>query len=390
MKLEPTLAPRVTGIAPSATVEMTERVRAARAAGKPVLPLSSGDPNLPTHPSVIEAAHRALLAGETHYGPSPGLPALREAIAERLSRRAKTRTAPDQVLITPGGKFAVFAALTATVMPGDEVIVFDPCWVSYHPCIQLCGGKPVVIPALDGVPLDKVAAAITPRTRMMIINSPVNPTGRVLTRDELAGLARLAREHNFWLLFDQVYSDLIYNGEFTFLQDLEDAQDRTFVADSLSKTYGMTGWRVGFVTAPQRAIKPLLRVIQHSIYCVPPFIQSAAIAALQLPQSVVDSYVARFRQRRDRAAAALDSLTGISCAAPPATFYLFPSINGDDRVVAEEWIDKLSIASVPGSAFGGAGAGHLRLSLACSDDDLNAALDKLKKHYGVEEKRRAG
>jgi aspartate/methionine/tyrosine aminotransferase len=294
------------------------------------------------------------------------------------------------VLITPGGKFAVFAALTATVMPGDEVIVFDPCWVSYHPCIQLCGGKPVVIPALDNVPLDKVAAAITPRTRMMIINSPVNPTGRVLTRDELAGLARLAREHNFWLLFDQVYSDLIYNGEFTFLQDLEDAQDRTFVADSLSKTYGMTGWRVGFVTAPQRAIKPLLRVIQHSIYCVPPFIQSAAIAALQLPQSVVDSYVARFRQRRDRAAAALDSLTGISCAAPPATFYLFPSINGDDRVVAEEWLDKLSIASVPGSAFGGAGAGHLRLSLACSDDDLNAALDKLKKHYGVEEKRRAG
>ena len=147
---------------------------------------------------------------------------------------------------------------------------------------------------------------------------------------------------------------------------------------------------IGHHTAPQRAIKPLLRVIQHSIYCVPPFIQAAAIAALQLPQSVVDSYVSQFRRRRDRAAATLDGLNGIRCAAPPATFYLFPSVGADDRAVAEEWLDKLTIAAVPGSAFGAAGAGYLRLSLACSDGDLNAALDKLQKHYGAKREARVG
>jgi aspartate/methionine/tyrosine aminotransferase len=380
---EPTLAPRVTAIGPSATVEMTERVRAARAAGKPVLPLSSGDPNLPTHPAVIEAAHRAMLNGDTHYGPSPGLPALREAIAARLTKRTKMHTTADEVLITPGGKFAVFAALTATVMPGDEVIVFDPCWVSYHPCIQLCGGTTVVIPALDEVPLDKIEAAITPRTRMIIVNSPVNPTGRVLTRAELSGLARLAREHNFWLLFDQVYSDLVFDGGFTFLQTLDDAKNRTFIADSLSKTYGMTGWRTGFVVAPSHAVKPLLRVIQHSIYCVPPFIQHAAVAALQLPDSVVESYVGRFRRHRDKMVDALNGLNGISCTAPPATFYVFPFVGGDDRKVAEQWLDTLSIASVPGSAFGAGGTGHLRLSLTCSDQDIDSAIEKLKSHYGA-------
>ena len=378
----PALAPRVTGIAPSATVEMTERIRKARAAGKEILPLASGDPNLPTDPAVIEAAHQAMLAGETHYGPAPGTPQLREAIAKRLGTRARTRYSADQIIVTPGGKFAVYAALMATVMPGDEVIIFDPSWVSYVPCVKLCGGKAVVLPALDGISLDQVAAAITQRTRAIIVNSPVNPTGRVLSADELAGLAHLARQHDLWLLFDQVYSDLTFEGEFAFLQDFPDARERTLVADSLSKTYGMTGWRVGYLAVPSAAVKPILRVVQHSIYCVPPFIQAAATVALGLPEAVIEKSAREFRRRRDRVAAGLNRINGISCKPPPATFYLFPSVTGDDKQVAQEWLETMSIAVLPGSAFGAAGAGHLRLSLACDDSVTDEALARLRKRYG--------
>ena len=381
--VQPPLAARVTSIPPSATVEMSERIRAAQAAGKEILPLASGDPNLPTHPSIIEAAHRAMLDGQTRYGPAAGLPVLREAIAARLTRRSACAYSGSEVLLTPGGKFAVYAALMATVAPGDEVIILDPSWVSYGPCVKLAGGTPVTVPALDRIPLERVAAAITPRTRTIIVNSPVNPTGRVLPKDELERLVRLAEQHNLWLLFDQVYSDLCFDGGFPFLQAIEGARERTLVADSLSKTFGMTGWRIGYLAAPERVIKPVLKVIQHSVYCVPPFLQTAAITALGLSDSIVADNVRRFRARRDKVVTTVNRLPGFTCPAPPATFYVFPSVPGDDRAVAQEWLDKLSIAVLPGSSFGTAGAGHLRLSLACNDDVLADALRRLCRHYGV-------
>jgi aspartate aminotransferase len=361
---------------------MTERIRQAKAAGREILPLASGDPNLRTDPSVIEAAHQAMLAGDTHYGPAPGTPQLRAAISKRLAGRTQSRFSADQIIVTPGGKFAVYAALMATVMPGDEVIIFDPSWVSYVPCVKLCGGTAVVLPALHGIALEQVAEAINARTRAIIVNSPVNPTGRVLSADELKGLARLARQHDLWLIFDQVYSDLTFEGEFAFLQDLPDAQGRTLVADSLSKTYGMTGWRVGYLAVPSAAVKPILRVIQHSIYCVPPFIQAAATVALGLPEAVIEKSTREFKRRRDRASAGLNRINGIVCKPPPATFYLFPSVTGDDRQVAQEWLETMSIAALPGSAFGAAGGGHLRLSLACDDSVMDEALARLEKRYG--------
>jgi aspartate/methionine/tyrosine aminotransferase len=378
----PGLARRVTGLAGSATVEMSERLRQAQAAGVEILPLASGDPNLTTDPAIIEATHRAMLDGQTRYGPAAGLPALRASLASRLSQRSGVAYAPGELLVTPGGKFAVFAAMMSVVESGDEVILLDPCWVSYGPCVKLCGGVPVVVPARDAVDLALVAAAITPRTRMIVVNSPVNPTGRILTRAELAGLLALAERHDLWLLFDQVYSDLTFEpGAFAFLQALPGAKRRTFVADSLSKTYGMTGWRIGYLAAPEAVLKSVLKVVQHSIYCVPPFLQAGAIAALSLPDSVIERNVAMFRRRRDRAAAALDALPGIECKSPPATFYLFPKVGGDDKAVSAEWLDKMSIAALPGGSFGPAGVGHLRLSLACSDELLEEALNRLRRHY---------
>ncbi|HUN49351.1 MAG TPA: aminotransferase class I/II-fold pyridoxal phosphate-dependent enzyme [Stellaceae bacterium] len=379
----PRLAERVASVAPSATVEMTERVRLARAAGRDILGLSSGDPNLETHPAIIEAAHRAMLAGDTHYGPAAGSPALRAAIARRLTAKADVAYGAEEILVTPGGKFAVFAAFMAALGPGDEVVLLDPCWVSYGAAVRLAGGVPVRVPALDTIDPALIARAITPKTRMIVVNSPVNPTGKVLGRDELGALVDLAERRDLWLVFDQVYADLCFDpGGFAYLQSLPGAKQRCFVADSLSKTYGMTGWRIGYLAAPEAAVKAVLKVVQHSIYCVPPFLQAGAEAALALPESVIDGYREQFRRRRDRAAAALDRLPGFRCPVPPASFYLFPSIPGDDRATAAEWLEKLSVAALPGSAFGELGRGHLRLSLTAPDAVLEEALRRIERHYG--------
>ncbi|MFI4987098.1 MAG: pyridoxal phosphate-dependent aminotransferase [Alphaproteobacteria bacterium] len=380
----PSLAPRVLGLEGSSTVESSERIRAALAAGREVLALASGDPNLETHPAIIAAAHEAMLRGATHYGPVAGLPSLREAIRHRLAERSGAVYQAGEILVTPGGKFAVYAAIMAAVGEGDEVVILDPAWVSYGPCVRLAGGVPIAVPALDRIDPDMLAEALTPRTRMIIVNSPVNPTGRVLSRDELAALLALAVRHGLWLLFDQVYAELGFApGAFAYLQALPGAKERTFVADSLSKTYGMTGWRLGYLAMPEAAVKPVQKIVQHSLYCVPPFLQAGAEAALALPESVIEGYRQRFLGRRDRAVAALNRLPGVACAAPPATFYLFPRIEGDDRKVAAEWFDELAIAVLPGSAFGPSGAGHLRLSLACSDAVLDEALRRLARHYRV-------
>lgn len=383
MKKELRLALRVSELKPSATVEMTERVRQAQQAGANIIPLSSGDPNIATHPAIIEAAHRSLLAGETHYGPAAGKPSLREAIAHRIEQNSGVSYDSNEILVTPGGKFGVFISLLAVVEPGDEVIMLEPGWVSYGPCINLAGGVCVTVPALDEIDPERLAKAITPRTRMIIVNSPVNPTGRIIPVDELTAIVDLAERYGLWILFDEVYSEIVFEpNAYTSLQSLEGARQFIFVVNSFSKTFGMTGWRVGYLAAPAPIAKTVLKIVQHSVYCLPLFIQAAAETALSLPKEVVEGYISEFRRRRDVAANRLNKVQGIHCNPPPATFYLFPSIKGDDREVAKEWLDQLSIAVLPGSAFGSAGKGHLRISIACDMPTLNEALHRIERHYG--------
>jgi len=377
MALSLSLATRVTELKPSATVEMTERLRAARAAGRRILSLSSGDPNIETDERIIDAAARAMRAGDTHYGPAAGMPALREAIAEREQRRCGALYRENDILITPGGKFALLAALMGTVSPGDEVIVPEPGWVSYGPCVKLCGGTPVIVPMLDQIDHAVIERAITPRTKAIIVNSPVNPSGRVLPQDEIDTVLELAERYNLSVVFDQVYSDLLHEGEFAYPQATESGRARTFVVDSFSKTFGMTGWRLGYLATPAGTAKTILRFIQHSIYCVPGFIQAAGLEALGLYDELVPMYRERFRARQLRAAARLDAIDGIECSAPRASFYLFPRVAADDGVLASAWLDKLDVSSLPGSAFGAAGAGHLRLSVAASDADIDEALERI-------------
>jgi aspartate/methionine/tyrosine aminotransferase len=371
------LAERVTSLKPSATMEMTERVRAARASGREIIGLSSGDPNIETDPRIITAAERAMRAGETHYGPAAGLPALREAIAAREAARSGAKYDPADVILTPGGKFALLTALMALVEPGDEVLVPEPGWVSYGPCVRLCGATPVALLMLDQVDVEQIERAVTSRTKAIIINSPVNPTGRVLPPEEVASLIATAERHDIWLIFDQVYSDLVYSGAFAYLQGMPGGRERTFVVDSLSKTFGMTGWRLGYLALPPGLAKPVLKFIQHSIYCVPGFIQRAGIEALSLYDELVPGYRAMFSRRLQRAAQRLDAVAGIRCPLPTATFYLFPAVSGRDTDLANRWLDDIGVATLPGSSFGQAGAGHLRLSVTCSDAELDEALTRI-------------
>lgn len=371
------LADRVVGLKPSATVEMSERVRSARASGRKIIGLSSGDPNIDTDPRIIEAAERAMRAGDTRYGPPPGLPALREAIAAREKARSGVTVDPADIIVTPGGKFALLTALMGTVQAGDEVLVPEPGWVSYGPCVQLCGGTPVAVSMFDRIDAAALERVASPRTKAIIVNSPVNPTGRVFSAEEIKALVSFAHARDLWILFDQVYSDLLYEGAFPTPQPLPGARDRVFVIDSLSKTFGMTGWRLGYLVTPPGLAKIILKFIQHSIYCVPGFVQAAGITALSLFDELVPQYRQMFQRRLTNAATRLSSVPGIRCDLPPATFYLFPSVAAPDAEVARRWLDEINVATVPGSSFGASGAGHLRLSLTCSDRELDEALERI-------------
>ncbi len=375
----PKLAERVSSMKPSATVEMSERIRQGRAAGRKIFGLSSGDPNLPTDPRIIEAAERAMRGGDTHYSTPAGIPALREAIVGYERKRSGTTYDSSDILVTPGGKFALLTALMGVVNPGDEVLVPEPGWVSYGPCVRLCGGTPVALAMLDSVDPQLVEKSITKATRAIILNSPVNPTGRILPEVELNAIVSIAQRHNLWIIFDQVYADLTYDKQVVFPQATAAGQERTLVVDSTSKTFGMTGWRLGYLAAPSGLAKQIVKFLQHSIYCVPPFIQAAGVEALGLYDELVPRYRNLFRKRLERTVDVLSNIDGIECRMSEATFYLFPKVKGDDAMIAKRWLDTIDVATLPGSAFGPAGAGHLRFSLTVSDQDLDIALERIAK-----------
>jgi len=361
----------------SATIEMSERVRAAKADGREIIGMSSGDPMVPTDSRIIEAAVRALRGGATHYTSSNGERSLREAIVQRELKRSGVTYEPDDIIVTPGGKFALLTALMGVIEPGDEVIVPQPSWVSYGPCVRLCGGVVVPVEMLDSFDTAAIERAVTSSTRAIIVNSPVNPTGLVLSAEEISSLVAMAQQHGLWIIFDQVYADLAYNGPVSFPQSREEGFERTLVVDSLSKSFGMTGWRLGYLALPPGLARFVIKFIQHSIYCVPAFIQAAGVQALELAGELLPAYRAMFCARVARASKALAQVEGISCEPPAAGFFLFPRVDGDDVKIARNWLDELNIAVLPGSAFGSAGAAHLRISLSCSDSELDDALERI-------------
>ena len=380
------LAGRVRELAASPTLAVSDRARALKAEGVDVIDLGGGDPDFTTPAHVRRAAAEAMDAGDTHYVASAGTPALRRAIAAKLRSDNGIEADPDRgVIVTPGGKAALFQAMLALVEPGVDVLIPEPAWVSYVPMVELAGGRavPVALDPDDAFRLtaEKLAAAVTPATRVLLVNSPNNPTGRVLDEEERATVADVAREHDLLVFADEMYEKILYDGHaHVSLATLPGMADRTLTFNGLSKAYAMTGWRLGYVAGPPAYIGQIAKVHSHSVTCATSFAQAGGVAALTGPQGFIEEMVVAWDRRRRAVADGLSAVKGLRCPRPEGAFYAFvdaretalSSVEVADRILREA-----HVAVVPGIAFGAAGEGHLRLSFATSDDALATAVTRI-------------
>jgi aspartate/methionine/tyrosine aminotransferase len=369
-----------------------EKATALEKAGKKVLHFEIGRPDFDTPASIKAAAIKALEDGQVHYSSNYGIPSLRTAIAEKLERDNGLHYRPDdEIIVTVGANEAVGAAFLALLDPGDEVLVPDPAWLHYRWCAQLCGAMTVPIPCLaadEFVPDPAVIAGlITPRTRLIVVNTPNNPTGAVYPRAVLEEIAALAKQHDLLVLSDEIYERMVYEGaSHTSLAGLPDMWERTLTVNGLSKAYSMTGWRLGFVAAPKPLADLMVRVHQYTVSSPATFAQFGAVEAYTGDQGSVDEMVAAFDRRRRIIVDGLRSLQGVTCPEPRGAFYAFPSVAGTGRSsveLAELLLDEAGIAVVPGDSFGDAGIGHLRFSYAASDDDLREGISRMAAVLGT-------
>jgi aspartate/methionine/tyrosine aminotransferase len=366
--------------------EVSARARALEAQGRSIVHLQIGEPDFDTPAHAREAAKRALDAGETHYAPFAGIPALREAIAADVTARKGFAADPAQVFVTVGGKGVMLYAILGLVDPGDEVIVPDPGYPIYESLTRFIGATPVPIPirmAKDfRLDVDELASLVTPRTRLLVINSPANPTGGVLTRGDIEAIAELAIRHDLWVLADEIYGRILYDGaEHVSIGSLPGMAERTIVLDGFSKTFAMTGWRLGYAVVPPSLVGTYGQLIINTISCAPTFAQVGAVAALTGPQDDVDAMVVEFRARRDLIVAGLNEIPGIRCATPVGAFYVFPDVSGTGlpgSELAERLLHEAGVCVLAGTAFGGYGDDHIRISYATSRENLTEALRRIR------------
>ena len=379
------LASRMELIGTETAFEAAARARALEATGREVIHLEVGEPDFDTPANVREAAKGALDAGATHYAPFPGIPELRAAIADDYSARRGMAVDPDHVFVTVGGKGVLYYAIMALVDPGDEVIVPDPGYPIYASITRFVGGTAVAIPIRQEndfrLDVDELVSLVTPKTRMIILNSPANPTGGLLTRDDLERIAALARERDLVVLSDEIYSRILYEGEHVSIATLPGMAERTIVLDGFSKTYAMTGWRLGYAIVPESLVFAFGRLIINSVTSATTFAQVGAVEALRGPQDAVDAMVAEFRARRDLVVDGLNSLPGITCLRPKGAFYVFPDVSGTGRTgdeLAHLLLHEAGVSVLSGTAFGDVGKHHIRLSYANSRAQISRAIEKMR------------
>ncbi len=379
------VAKRMSTIGTEGAFAVSARARALEAQGRPMIHLQIGEPDFDTPAHVREAAKRALDDGATHYAPFPGIPELRQAIAADVTARKGFPADPSQVFVTVGGKGVMLYAILGLIDPGDEVVVPDPGYPIYESLTRFVGATPVPIPIrmehefrLD---VEELASLITPRTRLLIINSPANPTGGVLTRSDLERVAQLAQEHDLWVMTDEIYGRILYDGEeHVSIASLPGMADRTIVLDGFSKTFAMTGWRLGYAVVPESLIPTYSELVINTISCAPTFAQVGAVQALVGPQDDVDAMVVEFKARRDLIVAGLNEIDGIRCATPLGAFYAFPDIAGTGLTgaeFAERLLVEHDVCVLAGTAFGGVGTDHIRISYANSRENLTEALHRI-------------
>ena len=349
-----------------------------------VISLGIGEPDFATPEPIVQAGIEALQRGETHYSSNSGLMELRRAIAEHLDQMyGQTYNPASEILVTVGVSEALYLALAATLDPGDEVIIPEPCFVSYAPEVVFAGGRPVMIPTRVEnsfqVTADEVEAAITPRTKVLLIGYPNNPTGAVMNRERLNEIAAIAKQHNLLVISDEIYDRLVYGVEHVCFPSLPGMYSRTVLLQGFSKAYAMTGWRIGYIAAPAEILDMMRRVHQYTIMCAPTVSQYAALAALESGEPYVREMVAEYDRRRRLIVDGLNEI-GLTCFEPQGAFYAFPSVaitGMDENEFAEKLLHEERVACVPGSAFGEAGRGHVRCSYATAYEKIEEALERL-------------
>ncbi len=378
---EQALAAGLARLGTETAFEVLARARALEEQGRRVIHLEIGEPDFTTPRFIIEAGAQALLDGNTHYCPAPGLPVLREACAAHLSHHRGLPIDPGRVLIAPGAKPFLFFGVLATCDPGDEVIYPNPGFPIYESVIRWAGATPVPLPLHEEAGFafgaQDLADRLTPRTRLVILNSPANPTGGIVPRELNIDIATVLAKHDCWILSDEVYSELLYDGEHDTIASHEDLLDRTILLDGFSKTFAMTGWRLGYAALPPELVEPVTRLIINSVSCTAPAVQIAGVAALTGPRDEVQAMQAEFRRRRDAIVAGLNELPGVSCVMPEGAFYAFPNISGTGlraRELADRLLSEAGVAVLAGTAFGEYGEGYLRLSYANSLENIEEAL----------------
>ncbi len=384
------LASRMGSIGTETAFEAAARARALEASGRSVIHLEIGEPDFDTPANVRAAAKAALDAGATHYAPFAGMPELRMAIAEDATARKRFPVDPAQVFVTVGGKGVMVYAILGIVDPGDEVIVPDPGYPIYESLTRFVGATPVPIPIRQEhefrLDVDELAALITPRTRLLVINSPANPTGGVLTRADLERIAELAIRHDFVVLADEIYARILYDGaEHVSIASVPGMAERTIVLDGFSKTYAMTGWRLGYAIVPPSLAATYGTLIINTVSGAPPFAQAGALEALRGPQDEVDAMVAEFRARRDLVVDGFNRMPGVACLRPHGAFYVFPDISGlglTGGQLADRLLHEAGVCVLAGTAFGRLGTHHIRISYANSRDNLAEALRRIGDFVG--------
>ncbi len=364
-------------IQPSATMRISERAKQLRKEGKAVIDMGLGEPDFSTPPHIIEAACRALKEGKTTYAPAQGIPELREAIAEKLREENGIPAKPENVIVTAGAKYAIYEAMQALIEPGDEVILLEPAWVSYEACVLLAGGKPVLVKHDESFKHADIGERITDKTKMIVVNSPNNPIGVVYPKEFLKEIADLASDHDICVMADEVYEKIIFDGEHHSIASFDGMFERTITINAFSKTYAMTGWRLGYAVAPESVIGRMRKIQSHSISSPTTFVQYAGIAALRGDQSFVRDMVAEFRERRDLLIDGLKNL-GLRYAPPEGAFYVFMDTGMDGDEFSRRFLEEYHVAVTPGSGFGRSYRSWVRLSYATSVENIREMLERLE------------
>jgi aspartate aminotransferase len=379
------LARRMERLGTETAFSVLAKAKALEAQGREIIHLEIGEPDFGTPSHIIEAGCRALREGHTHYTPTAGIPELRAAIAADVARSRRIAVDPEQVVVTPGGKPIMFFTIIALVEEGDEVLLPNPAFPIYESMVNFVGGRPVFVPLRQEnefrFDLDEFGAGLSDRTRLVILNSPANPTGGVLTPGDIAGLAEILRERpDVYILTDEIYSRLLYAGTFSSIASEEGLgpDGRTIILDGFSKTYAMTGWRLGYGVMPDPLAEQVIKLQVNSNSCTSAATQYAGLEALVGPQESVERMLSEFRARRDLIVCGLNELPGVECVTPRGAFYAFPRVSGHPaQALADLLLEEAGVACLAGTAFGRYGEGHLRFSYANSRENISRALERM-------------